>query len=119
MPRTHRWACQSALLLAVALLAAPPARPCAPAFRPGGTVRIAEESALIIWDAESKTWVGDFRPYDLFRNPRLVGNAVGKLIPRRSVGNPGRYGQHAAEELSPIVIVAEIQTLGRPIEQVL
>jgi hypothetical protein len=57
MKRLPRLALLTLLLPALAVLppAGRPARGCAPAFRPGASVRIATESALIIWDAESKT----------------------------------------------------------------
>src|SRR4051812_38730839 len=43
------------LLVALAPPAPQPASACAPAFRRGASVRIADESVLIVWDAEAKT----------------------------------------------------------------
>lgn len=37
------------------ILYSPPSHPCAPAYPPEAMVRIADESALILWDAQSKT----------------------------------------------------------------
>lgn len=39
----------------ISVLYAEPAYPCAPAYPPGAMVRVADESALILWDAQSKT----------------------------------------------------------------
>ncbi len=44
----------SALSAFIVALHTAPAEPCAPAYPPGAMVRIADESALILWDAEHK-----------------------------------------------------------------
>src|ERR1041385_8881603 len=50
----HRlWVPCSAVFGVTALLAAP-VRACAPAPRPGAYVRVVEEAAVIIWDAERR-----------------------------------------------------------------
>ena len=55
MNRTPGLLALAALLLAVVLLPAPPADACAPVMGRGEQVRIASESALIVYDEKTKT----------------------------------------------------------------
>ena len=46
----------------------------------------------------------DFRPNHLFRNPRFVGQPVGKLVALRRVGDPGRHCEHLPQERPPPLV---------------
>ena len=48
-----------------------------------------------------------------------MGDPIRKLVAGGRIGYPGRDGQHLRQELSPAVIVAEIESGGRLIEQIL
>ena len=63
--------------------------------------------------------LSDFGPHHVFRNPGLVRDAVGKLIAGRSLRNPRRHRQHLSEKLPPILIVREIESRRRLVQQVL
>ena len=62
--------------------------------------------------------LADLGPHNLFRNPRLVRQSVGKLVTRRGVRNPRRDREHPAQELASILVAVEIDVLRRAVQQV-
>ena len=57
--------------------------------------------------------------HDLFCDPRLVRDPVGELVTGGRFRDPRRDLEHLAQELSPAVVVSEVEANGGLIEQVL
>ena len=61
----------------------------------------------------------DLGPDHILRDPRLVCNPVGELVPGGRVRYPRGHRQHSAEKLPAAVVLSEIEARSRPIQQVL
>ena len=83
-------------------------------FRPLSAGPIAGSSRAVTSVLRWRRPPSDFRPDHLFCNPRFVRDPVGELVPGGRIGNPGRNGQHLAQELPPALRRARNRARRRP-----